>query len=71
MNQIDESRIAQEVTVFADKVCVDEELSKTWTVTLRQRVKDTLIKGGAVGRRLDFHCPGNEPRSKHHIVKNN
>ena len=50
--QIDESRIAQEVTVFADKVCVDEEL-----VRLDSHIKamrEDLIKGGTVGRRLDF-----------------
>lgn len=50
--QIDESRIAQEVTIFADKICVDEEL-----VRLEGHVKamrDELIKGGAIGRRLDF-----------------
>lgn len=51
-NQIDESRIAQEVTVFADKVCVDEEL-----VRLDSHIKtmrEDLIKGGTVGRILDF-----------------
>lgn len=50
--QIDESRIATEVTLFADKVCVDEE-----TVRLRSHIKgmrDALIAGGSVGRRLDF-----------------
>lgn len=50
--QLDESRIATEVTIYADKICVDEE-----TVRLRSHVnsaKDTLIKGGSVGRRLDF-----------------
>jgi uncharacterized protein (TIGR00255 family) len=50
--QIDESRIAQEVTVFADKVCVDEEL-----VRLDSHIKSMrhdLETGGTVGRRLDF-----------------
>lgn len=50
--QIDDSRIAQEVTIFADKICVDEE-----TVRLRSHIlstKETLIKGGSVGRKLDF-----------------
>ncbi len=49
---IDESRILTEVTIFADKVCVDEEL-----VRLRshiQTTKDTLIEGGCIGRKLDF-----------------
>lgn len=51
-NQIDESRIAQEITIYADKVCVDEEL-----VRLDSHIKamrDDLNKGGTIGRRLDF-----------------
>lgn len=50
--QIDENRIATEVTIFADKVCVDEEM-----VRLRSHIKgmkDVLLSGGAVGRKLDF-----------------
>lgn len=50
--QIDDSRIATEVTIYADKVCVDEE-----TVRLRSHImttKDTLIAGGSIGRKLDF-----------------
>ena len=50
--QIDESRLMMEVTIFADKVCVDEEL-----VRLRSHIettKDNLIQGGSIGRKLDF-----------------
>lgn len=50
--QIDESRIAMEVTLFADKICVDEE-----TVRLRSHIestKETLRAGGGMGRKLDF-----------------
>lgn len=50
--QIDEQRIATEVTLFADKVCVDEEI-----VRLRSHIEGTksiLIEGGSVGRKLDF-----------------
>lgn len=49
---IDESRIATEVTIFADKICVDEE-----TVRLRSHIENTrteLEAGGSVGRKLDF-----------------
>ena len=49
---IDESRILTEVTIFSDKICVDEE-----TVRLAAHIrnmKDYLQKGGAVGRKLDF-----------------
>ena len=51
-SNIDESRIAQEVTIYADKVCVDEEL-----VRLRSHIEATmeeLTRGGSVGRKLDF-----------------
>ena len=50
--QTDESRIAMEVTLFADKICVDEEI-----VLLRSHVEATkaaLESGGSVGRKLDF-----------------
>ena len=50
--QLDESRIATEVTIFADKICVDEEL-----VRLRSHVeamKAALEVGGGIGRKLDF-----------------
>lgn len=50
--KVDESRLLMEVTIFADKVCVDEEL-----VRLRSHIettKDTLIAGGSIGRKLDF-----------------
>lgn len=48
----DESRILMEVTIFADKICVDEEL-----VRLRSHIestKKTLEEGGSIGRKLDF-----------------
>ena len=49
---IDENRIAAEVTIYADKICVDEE-----TVRLRSHIENTksiLLEGGNVGRKLDF-----------------
>ena len=50
--QLDENRIAAEVTIYADKICVDEE-----TVRLRshiEAVRKELLTGGSVGRKLDF-----------------
>ncbi len=50
--QIDESRLMMEVTVFADKICVDEEM-----VRLKSHINamtQELQKGGSVGRKLDF-----------------
>ncbi len=49
---VDENRILTEVTIFADKICVDEE-----TVRLRSHIKsaaEALNEGGSVGRKLDF-----------------
>ena len=51
-NTVDEARLVTEVTIFADKVCVDEEM-----VRLRSHVETTkqaLIAGGSIGRKLDF-----------------
>ncbi|MCM1102134.1 MAG: YicC family protein [Clostridium sp.] len=51
-NTVDESRLLTEVTIFADKVCVDEEL-----VRLRSHIettRNTLEEGGCIGRKLDF-----------------
>lgn len=50
--QIDESRIASEVILFADKICTDEE-----TVRLRSHIehmKRVLLDGDGIGRKLDF-----------------
>jgi len=50
--QIDESRIASEVVIFADKMCTDEE-----TVRLHSHIKTMAqaLKGGTgIGRKLDF-----------------
>ena len=50
--KVDENRLLMEVTIFADKVCVDEEI-----VRLRSHIettKQTLTDGGSIGRKLDF-----------------
>ncbi len=50
--QVDENRLLMEITLFADKVCVDEEL-----VRLRSHIeatKQALSEGGSIGRKLDF-----------------
>ncbi len=49
---VDEARIVTETTIFADKICVDEE-----TVRLRshfETARRELETGGSVGRKLDF-----------------
>lgn len=50
--KIDQSILATEITIFADKICVDEE-----TVRLRAHIsnmKNTLNESENVGRKLDF-----------------
>ncbi len=50
--KIDESVLATELVIFADRICVDEE-----TVRLRAHInhmKDTLASGENIGRKLDF-----------------
>ena len=50
--KIDEARLLMEVTIFADKSCVDEEI-----VRLKSHIETTrniLLEGGAIGRKLDF-----------------
>lgn len=50
--QAEDNRILMEVTLFADKICVDEEIVrlKSHIETTRQ----TLLEGGSIGRKLDF-----------------
>ena len=50
--QIEESRLAAEVVIYADKICNDEE-----TVRLRSHIQNMsrILKGGeGIGRKLDF-----------------
>ena len=50
--QAEDNRILMEVTLFADKICVDEEI-----VRLRSHIettRQTLLEGGSIGRKLDF-----------------
>lgn len=51
-SNIDESRIATEVTIYADKICVDEEIVRLKSHI--EAVRNILTEGGAVGRKLDF-----------------
>jgi uncharacterized protein (TIGR00255 family) len=48
----DDERIRQEITLFANRIDVDEELSRL--VTHFSEIKRVLAAGGAVGKRLDF-----------------
>lgn len=50
--QIDDGRIAAEVVIYADKICVDEELVRLKSHIVN--VKTALTDGESVGRKLDF-----------------
>ncbi len=50
--QLDEGRLETEITVFADKCCIDEEITR-----LRSHIsqyRKLIASEGAVGRQLDF-----------------
>jgi uncharacterized protein (TIGR00255 family) len=49
---LDEDRIRQEIGVFAAKIDVAEELARL--ITHLDELDRVLMKGGAVGKRLDF-----------------
>lgn len=51
-SQIDEGVLATELVVFADKICVDEEMVRLRTHVVH--MKETLEEEGTIGRKLDF-----------------
>ena len=52
-SKIDENRLLMEVTLYADKICVDEEIVRLKSHI--QSTKDILnAGGGSIGRKLDF-----------------
>ena len=50
--KVDEGRLITEVTIFADKVCIDEEIVRLTSHI--ETTKKSLIEGGSIGRKLDF-----------------
>jgi uncharacterized protein (TIGR00255 family) len=48
----DDERVRQEITLYASKIDVDEELSRLQAHL--SELRRVLEKGGAVGKRLDF-----------------
>lgn len=51
-NVIDEQRLASEVLIFADRCCIDEELTRLYSHI--EQLKEILEADGTVGRKLDF-----------------
>jgi len=51
-HEVDQQRLATEIAIFADKGCVDEEITRLESHLLQ--LKDILNQGGQVGRKLDF-----------------
>ncbi|GAB1231868.1 YicC family protein [Ferrigenium sp. UT4] len=52
LGSADDERVRQEITLYASKVDVDEELSRL--AAHLAEVRRTLARGGTVGKRLDF-----------------
>lgn len=48
----DENRILTEVAIFADRICVDEEIVRLKSHI--ENMKEVLLEGGNAGRKLDF-----------------
>lgn len=51
-NLIDEQRIAAEITIYSDKCCVDEELTRMYSHI--KQLESILESDGSIGRKLDF-----------------
>ena len=49
---IDESRIATEVIIYADKICVDEETVRL--ISHIEHARKCLNEDGGIGRKMDF-----------------
>ncbi|MBQ6555703.1 MAG: YicC family protein [Firmicutes bacterium] len=49
---VDEARIITEVTIFADKACIDEEITRLFSHI--EQMKSIVCETAAVGRKLDF-----------------
>ena len=49
---IDEGRLTTEVTIYADRICVDEEMVRLHSHI--DQMEKELKKGGPVGKKLDF-----------------
>lgn len=52
ISNLDDDRIRQEITIFAGKIDIDEELTRLQTHL--DEIERILNKGGAAGKRLDF-----------------
>lgn len=50
--EVDESRIITEVTIFADKACIDEEITRLYSHISQMR--EIIKENAPVGRKLDF-----------------
>lgn len=50
--EVDPQRVAQEVAVFADRGCIDEEITRLESHLIQ--LDGILREGGQVGRKLDF-----------------
>lgn len=52
IGQYDESRVAMEIAIMADKASIDEEITRLYSHV--EQIKNTLTIDEAIGRKLDF-----------------
>ena len=51
-NVIDEQRIAAEITIYSDRCCIDEELTRMYSHI--KQLESILESDGSIGRKFDF-----------------
>ena len=65
--QVEESRIAAEVILFADKICTDEEVVRLKSHIAHMR--NTLEESEGIGRKAGFHRTGDEPGGEYDFIQ--
>ena len=65
--QLDDARIAAEITIFADKICVDEETVRLKKPYLKHEGDPACRRRH--GQKARLYCAGDEPRGEHHPLK--
>ena len=67
-NNIDENRLLMEVTIFADKICVDEEIVRLQSHYDGPQYPD---RGWQYQSQAGFYCSGDEQGSQYHSFQIN
>ena len=65
-NPFDENKMAAEVILYADKICVDEETVRLKAISTMQKL---LERRRRYRPQAGLYRTGNEPRSQHHFIE--